>query len=182
MQDIEHKNEFGQLHREDGPAVEWEDGGKEWWVKGQRHRSNDLPAIIYQSGGKEWHFQGKLHRGAGLPAIEHANGAKAWYINGQHHREGGLPAVEYSDGNVEWWVNGVRKMIGQWVEVQKPNTMLGEECCITLEKIQLNSEVCKCHVCSVTILFEALEKWLDTSDSKSCPHCRCIWTSNVKYI
>ena len=181
MQDIEHKNEFGQLHREgDLPAVEWEDGGKEWWVEGKRHRSNDLPAIIYESGGKEWHFEGKLHREEG-PAIELSNGAKAWYVNGQLHRIGG-PAREYADGNVEWWVNGVRKMIGQWVEVQKPNTMLGEECCITLEKIQLNSEVCKCHVCSVTILFEALEKWLDTSDSKSCPHCRCIWTSNVKYI
>jgi hypothetical protein len=25
----------GQLHREDGPAVIWADGGKEWWYNGE---------------------------------------------------------------------------------------------------------------------------------------------------
>jgi hypothetical protein len=28
------RNEYGQLHRLDGPAVEWADGEKEWWVNG----------------------------------------------------------------------------------------------------------------------------------------------------
>ncbi len=23
----------GKLHREDGPAVEWDDGSKEWWIQ-----------------------------------------------------------------------------------------------------------------------------------------------------
>jgi hypothetical protein len=29
----------GQLHCEDGPAIEYADGGKEWYLKGKRHRT-----------------------------------------------------------------------------------------------------------------------------------------------
>ena len=25
----------GELHREDGPAIEWSDGTKVWWVNGE---------------------------------------------------------------------------------------------------------------------------------------------------
>ena len=28
-------NEAGQLHREGGPAIEWADGSKSWWLNGQ---------------------------------------------------------------------------------------------------------------------------------------------------
>jgi len=28
----------GVLHRLDGPAIEWANGGKEWWVDGKLHR------------------------------------------------------------------------------------------------------------------------------------------------
>lgn len=31
---VEYHNEDGKLHRLDGPAVEWNDGGKEWWING----------------------------------------------------------------------------------------------------------------------------------------------------
>ena len=34
----------GNLHREDGPAVEWADGGYEWWLNGEPHRV-DGPAL-----------------------------------------------------------------------------------------------------------------------------------------
>lgn len=27
---------MGKLHREDGPAIEWDNGDKEWWVNGER--------------------------------------------------------------------------------------------------------------------------------------------------
>jgi hypothetical protein len=49
-------NEQDQLHREDGPAIE------------------------YASGDKYWYRNGKLHREDG-PAMECANGTKYWYIN-----------------------------------------------------------------------------------------------------
>ena len=48
-------------HRLDGPAVEWADGGKAWWVDDKCHRL-DGPAIEYADGSKEWWVDGKLHR------------------------------------------------------------------------------------------------------------------------
>jgi hypothetical protein len=43
----------GELHREGGPAVIWEDGSQEWWVNGKIHRE-DGPAYIGSSGYQEW--------------------------------------------------------------------------------------------------------------------------------
>ena len=68
-----HINEYGTkchysdrnmkiLHREDGHAVE------------------------YANGYKEWYLNGKLHREEG-PAIEYANGYKEWFINGERLTE-----------------------------------------------------------------------------------------------
>ena len=48
----------GQLHREDGPAVECADGRKEWYLNGQLHRE-DGPAVEYANGDKEWHYRGE---------------------------------------------------------------------------------------------------------------------------
>ena len=41
----------GELHREDGPAVEWNDGTKEWYRHGKLHRV-DGPAIEYSDENK----------------------------------------------------------------------------------------------------------------------------------
>jgi hypothetical protein len=41
------------LHRTDGPAAEYADGSKDWYVDGKRHRV-DGPAIKFASGHKEW--------------------------------------------------------------------------------------------------------------------------------
>ena len=86
--------------------VEWlDDGTKEWWLDGKRHRTEG-PAIEYPDGSKSWWVNGKKHRTDG-PAIECADGSKCWYLNGKRHRTDG-PAVECADGYKEWWVNGVR--------------------------------------------------------------------------
>ncbi len=77
---IEYRNELGQLHREDGPAVEWTDGTHYWYLNGKMHREDG-------------------------PAVEYLNGAKMWYINGERHREDG-PAIEHSNGYEEWWLHG----------------------------------------------------------------------------
>ena len=50
----------GQLHREDGPAVEYPDGTKHWYLKGEYHRE-DGPAIEYADGGKSWYLNGKKY-------------------------------------------------------------------------------------------------------------------------
>ena len=51
-------NDKGQRHRLDGPAIEWADGGKSWFVEGKFHRL-DGPAIEYADGSKEWWVKGK---------------------------------------------------------------------------------------------------------------------------
>jgi hypothetical protein len=73
------------LHREDGPAIEWGDGGKDWYINGKLHRE-DGPAIEYTNGYKAWYINDKRHREDG-PAKEDANGNKEWYINGKHLTE-----------------------------------------------------------------------------------------------
>ena len=70
----------GELHREDGPAVEYASGFKSWWLNGERHRE-DGPAVEHVSGDKAWYLNGKPHREDG-PAIESADGSKYWYLNG----------------------------------------------------------------------------------------------------
>ena len=72
-----------KLHREDGPAMEWADGNKEWYVDGNLHRTDG-------------------------PAVEWADGDKAWWVNDKLHRLDG-PAVECTDGTKEWWVGGKRR-------------------------------------------------------------------------
>jgi hypothetical protein len=69
------------LHREDGPAIEWSNGHKAWYLNGKYHREDG-------------------------PAVEHSSGSKSWYLNGVRHREDG-PACEYADGTKSWYLNGV---------------------------------------------------------------------------
>ena len=51
------KNMEDQIHRLDGPAVEWSDGTKAWWVNDQLHRI-DGPAVEKADGHKEWWIEG----------------------------------------------------------------------------------------------------------------------------
>ena len=44
---------LGVVHREDGPAVEYHNGYKEWWVHGNKHRLNG-PSIEIPNGKKFW--------------------------------------------------------------------------------------------------------------------------------
>jgi len=51
-------NDLNQLHREDGPAVEYANGTKFWYRNDQLHRE-DGPAVEYAHGFKYWYFRGK---------------------------------------------------------------------------------------------------------------------------
>ena len=72
--------EMQVYHREDGPAVEWSNGTREWVRNGVLHRE-DGPAIVYYTGSKYWYRNGKLHREDG-PAVEWKDGTKYWYLDG----------------------------------------------------------------------------------------------------
>jgi hypothetical protein len=76
------KNEKGELHREDVPAIEYVNGTKCWYLDGNRHREDG-------------------------PAIEYADGGRCWCRNGNRHRING-PAIEWSDGSEEYWIEGVK--------------------------------------------------------------------------
>lgn len=68
-----------------------------------RHRE-DGPAIIFNNGTQEWYKNGLRHREDG-PAIVRYNGDMEWWLNGKVHREDG-PAVIFNDDYIEWWLNG----------------------------------------------------------------------------
>ena len=98
---VEYRNDKNQLHREDGPAREYANGSKYWYINGKCHRENG-------------------------PAIEYANGTKSWYLNGQLHREDG-PAVEWNDGVTDWYLNNRLISKSQFIQSltnQDPNPNL----------------------------------------------------------
>lgn len=59
-----------------------EHGTKRWYLNGNLHRE-DGPAIEGPSGTKVWYRNGKRHREDG-PAVEYADGTKSWYLDGCH--------------------------------------------------------------------------------------------------
>jgi len=71
------------LHREDGPAIEWKSGMKEWYINGKRHR-DDGPAIESKRGFREWYKHGKRHRVDG-PALIWPTMGIEWHIEGVHY-------------------------------------------------------------------------------------------------
>jgi hypothetical protein len=71
----------GNLHRLDGPAIEWINGDEEWFINGKKHRING-PAIKCVNGHNEWYVNDELHRLDG-PAVELSSGVCYWYIQGK---------------------------------------------------------------------------------------------------
>ena len=96
--------EEGFKHRVHGPAVEYPNGNKEWWVNGHLHRE-DGPAIEYADGGEIWYIHGKRHREGAPAKID--DGFEAWYQNGLLHREDG-PAIIHPGGRKEWFLYGTK--------------------------------------------------------------------------
>lgn len=75
----------GLFHNNNGPAIKYPEGDREWIVNGERHRL-DGPAMEYSDGEKIWYKNGKIHRING-PAVEYPNGSKYWFIKGMEYSE-----------------------------------------------------------------------------------------------
>ena len=58
--DIRYYNAQGQLHREDGPAVERTNGVRGWYRNGEIHRE-DGPAVEYPDGRVRWFLNGRRY-------------------------------------------------------------------------------------------------------------------------
>ena len=109
-----------QLHREDGPALEFVNGNKEWYLNGHLHRESG-PAVEWASGLTEWYYKGVFAGRGDKPdpalwervtsgplngCIVDCNGYKYWYKDDQLHREDG-PAIEYKGGTKQWYLYGM---------------------------------------------------------------------------
>lgn len=77
---VQEWREDGELHRLDGPAVIYPDGGEGWYRNGYIHRENG-PAYTCTSGEKRWYRWGELHRLDG-PALTCPYAPQCWIING----------------------------------------------------------------------------------------------------
>lgn len=71
--------EYGNTHRNGGPAILYEDGELIWIKYGKFHR-DDAPAIVWDND-------------------------EEWYKNGLRHRIDG-PALIWDTGKEEYWING----------------------------------------------------------------------------
>jgi len=60
-------------------------GTREWYVNGELHRE-DGPAVEEANGTKCWYINGNRHRIDG-PAIEYYDGSECWYINNEKMSE-----------------------------------------------------------------------------------------------
>lgn len=166
----EYKNNLGQLHRLDGPAVESADK-KEWCVEGKRHRL-DGPAIEWTDGYKSWWVENKLHRLDG-PAVKHVN-RKEWWVNGLLHRLGG-PAIEWTNGSKEWWVEGKRyypdqQEINREIKDEKTDNIT-QQCKICYNNKAIMALVPCGHVFSCASCSKQL---------KNCSICRVNITNRIK--
>ena len=74
----------GQLHRDDGPAIECADGTKFWYINGKRHR-DDGPAIECADGDKSWYLHGKEVTQAEVESLQSCEG-KIVEIDGKKYK------------------------------------------------------------------------------------------------
>jgi hypothetical protein len=90
------------LHNEEGPALIFTGGTKEYYLDGKRDRKDGLPTVTTSDKREEYHVKGKLHRDNDLPAKIDWNGTKYYYQYGVLNRNFGLPTIEYLDGGKVW--------------------------------------------------------------------------------
>jgi hypothetical protein len=126
---IEYINNNSKLHRIDGPAIEFANGSKYWYVNGEemteeefnkwRAKNNPIKESRLENlkqlssmevpyrvdGGDEYYKTKDGYR------IESINGSTFWCDNkDRYHRTDG-PAVEWPDGSKHWYINGMNHRV-----------------------------------------------------------------------
>jgi hypothetical protein len=71
-----------ELNLGDGRSVFVYENGDRVWMKNEKLHREDGPALEFQDGIRKWYLNGKKHRKDG-PAVEYADGTCEWWINGQ---------------------------------------------------------------------------------------------------
>lgn len=106
-------NEKSEFHRLDGPAVEYQDENKFYYVNNELHREGG-PAVEYPDGYKAYWFNGKLHREDG-PAIEYLDGTKAYWINDEELTEEQF----FNRNKKELTVKQIEDLLGYSIKIVK---------------------------------------------------------------
>ena len=91
--------EMSIRHREDGPAIEWTNGDKEWYINNKQHRE-DGPAIEWTNGNTYWY----------LNSVEYSEeefnkkmkNSKKIVIKGKE-----FTVEELNSLRKWWWLNGI---------------------------------------------------------------------------
>lgn len=117
-------NEAGQLHNENGPACEYADGEKRWYLNGQKYTETEFimkmsKVIVTVNGDKLWHNEkGQFHRKDG-PAVELKNGTKHWYLNGKEYTQLEFNLKMNPTKFVEMTMEEIDNMVGCPVKIVK---------------------------------------------------------------
>lgn len=98
---VRYKN--GNVHSNEGPAIERPDGSKEWYDRGRLHNAKG-PAQTWIDGHSCWWYNGERHCETG-PAVKWPSGHMEYYEHGQLHRAGG-PAVILVSGAQYYYTRG----------------------------------------------------------------------------
>jgi hypothetical protein len=111
--DLSWRDDNGDFHRDDGPAIEFTDGSKMWCRHGRMHRV-DGPAMT-TPGSTTWAIDGNYHRDGG-PAITYPEGGYRWYQHGKLHRDNGPAKLLLSGFDREfrqwsWWSHGLQHRV-----------------------------------------------------------------------
>ena len=70
------------------PKLTIENDSKYWELSNGKFHREDGPAIVYTNGDKQWCINGDYYREDG-PAIEYFDGDKFWYLNNVEYTEMG---------------------------------------------------------------------------------------------
>ena len=79
--DTHHYNHNVKLHNPNGPAINHQDGFKEYCINGVLHRT-DGPAVEFPDVGELYYKHGKLHRTDGPAVI--CDNFELHFINGKY--------------------------------------------------------------------------------------------------
>jgi len=72
-----------KMNKDDQPICEISSTGNKWWYLDDHLHREDGPAVEYDDGTKYWYFHGQCHRLDG-PAQEYTDGSKFWWYYGKY--------------------------------------------------------------------------------------------------
>jgi hypothetical protein len=100
------RNDSGQIHRVDGPAVIFEDGTYYWFINGVQHREGG-PAVCYPEGFSMWYKYGVLHNRNG-PAVITNSGEEQWWLDGREYHSPQTMPLSLFISYIRWKIKNKR--------------------------------------------------------------------------